>query len=128
VAAHLGLGAAVDYLLDLGIDEVRNALTSRAEQLRTALGEIPQVRIRDLGRQRCGIVSFTVDGVEPAVVRDALADHAVTVTVSSRASTLLDMQARGLTSVVRASPHYFVRPEQIDSAAAAIATIAAAHR
>jgi cysteine desulfurase len=128
VAAHLGLGAAVDYLLDLGIDEVRNAVTSRAEQLRSALGEIPEVRIRDLGRQRCGIVSFTVDGVESATVRDALADQGITVTVSLMASTLLDMQARGLTSVVRASPHYFVRPEQIDSAAAAIATIATAHR
>lgn len=127
VAARLGLGAAVDYLLGLGIDEVAHAVGARAERLRTALAEIPEVRIRDLGRERCGIVSFTVDGLDPATVRDTLVELDVTVTISPSTSTLLDMQARGLPAVVRASPHYFVRPGQLDSAITAIAAIAAGH-
>lgn len=127
VAAHLGLGAAVDYLLGLGIDEVADAVGTRARRLRTALAEIPQVRVRDLGREQCGIVSFTLDGIAPDKVRDALGDLGITVTVSQSASTLLDMQARGLPAVVRASPHYFVRPDQLDSAITALAAIAAGH-
>ncbi|MFN2495701.1 MAG: aminotransferase class V-fold PLP-dependent enzyme [Pseudonocardiaceae bacterium] len=128
VAAQLGLGAAVDYLLALGIDEVEQAVGARAERLRAALAEIPQVSVRDLGPTRCGIVSFTIDGVEPAAVRDALADHHITVTVSRSSSTLLDMQARGLSAVVRASPHYFVRPDQLDGAITAIAALATGRR
>jgi cysteine desulfurase len=53
-------------------------------------------------------------------VRDELAKRKITVTVSAQSSTLLDMSSRGLTSLVRASPHYFVSDEQLAEAAAAI--------
>ena len=46
-------------------------------------------------------------------VRDALAEKNVTVTVSHRRSTLVDMTQRGLGAVVRASPHYFVTFAQL---------------
>jgi len=114
VAARLGLGTAVDYLLDLGVDAVTEAVSYRAEHVRDGLGRIPGVTVRDLGEDRSGIVSFTVEGHDPAAVRDALAARSVTVTVSGRSSTLLDMTDRGLDAVVRASPHYFVSPADVD--------------
>jgi selenocysteine lyase/cysteine desulfurase len=118
------LGAAVDYLLGLGPDEVEKAVAAGADRLRSALGETPGVQVRDRGARQCGIVTFTVGGVAPEAVRDELARHRITVTISRRASTLFDMDARGLPAVVRASPHYFVRPDQLDAAAAAVATLA----
>jgi cysteine desulfurase len=123
VAGRLGLGAAADYLLDLGVAAVADAVRDRADRLRDGLARLPGVRVRDLGRRRCGIVSFTVDGVEPAAVRDALFERSVYVTVSGRASTLLDMDRRALPAVVRASPHCFVSPEQVDQAVAAVAAL-----
>jgi cysteine desulfurase len=123
VAARLGLGAAVDYLLGLGVGEVEKAVTTGAQHLRDSLAAIAGVTVRDRGGQRCGIVTFTVDGLDPEAVRDALAHHDITVTVSARAGTLLDMDARGLDAVVRASPHYFVTSEQLDRTAAAVAAL-----
>ncbi len=123
VAARLGLGAAVRYLLDLGPHEVYAAVAARAEHLRAALADLPRVRLRDLGVHRSGIVSFTVDGVEPVEVRDRLFDRDITVTVSHRGSTLLDMAGRGLDAVVRASPHYFVDFEELDRFVAAVAAL-----
>jgi cysteine desulfurase len=123
VAARLALGAAVDYALDLGMDEIEKAVVAGAQHLRDALAEVPGVTIRDRGRQRCGLVTFTVDGLEPAAVREALVRQDITVTVAPRTGTLLDMDARGLDGVVRASPHYFVTPEQLDSAVAAVAAL-----
>jgi selenocysteine lyase/cysteine desulfurase len=117
VAARLGLKAAVDYLLELGTEAVTGAVRDRAARLRDLLGD----RVRDLGRERSGIVSFAVEGVDAARVRDELAARDITVTVSSRESTLLDMDARGIESLVRASPHYFVSDEQLEEAAAAVA-------
>ena len=120
IAARLGLGAAVDYLLALGVDAVAAAVAARAEQMRNGLSDIAGVTVTDLGEQRSGIVSFTVEGWEPAAVRDALARQSVTVTVSGRSSTLLDMSSRNLDSVVRASPHYFVSPADIDTFLASV--------
>ena len=119
VAARLGLKVAVDYLLELGIDAVAAAVQDRAARLRELLGD----RVRDLGRERSGIVSFAVDGMDAARVRDELAARNIVVTVSGRASTLLDMDARGIESLVRASPHYFVSDDQLDHAAAAVASL-----
>lgn len=123
VAARLGLGAAVRYLLDLGPDEVYAAIAERAGYLRGALGELPGVTVRDLGVEHSGIVSFTVDGLEPAQVRDRLLGEDITVSVSHRGSTLLDMAARGLDSLVRASPHYFVSRDELDRFVAAVAAM-----
>ncbi|WP_129976999.1 aminotransferase class V-fold PLP-dependent enzyme [Rhodococcus sp. Q1] len=114
VAARLGLGAAVDYLLELGVDAVAEAVVYRAGHVRDGLAGIGGVTVTDLGERHSGIVSFTVDGRDPREVRDVLAERSVTVTVSGRSSTLLDMTARDLHSVVRASPHYFVSPADVD--------------
>ncbi|MEE2031617.1 aminotransferase class V-fold PLP-dependent enzyme [Rhodococcus chondri] len=124
VAARLGLGAAVDYLLALGIDAVADAVAYRAEHTRDGLARIPGVTVRDLGGPRSGIVSFTVDGRDPQSVRDELAARSVTVTVSHRSSTLLDMSARRLDAVVRASPHYFVSPADVDRFLASVRELA----
>lgn len=121
VAARLGLKEAVDHLLRLGVDEVERAVRSSAATLRAGLAGVPGVTVRDLGPDLSGIVSFTLDGVPAEEVRDRLAEERVTVTVSGIGSTRLDMAARGLTSVVRASPHYFVSPDDLDTAVAAVA-------
>lgn len=125
VAARLGLGAAVRYLLELGPDAVYAAVAARAEHLRAALTAVPGVTVRDLGSTHSGIVSFTVDGVDSEQVRDRLRKQSITVTASGLASTLLDMTGRGLPSVVRASPHCFVPFEDLDDAVEAVAALGA---
>ncbi|MFF0816059.1 aminotransferase class V-fold PLP-dependent enzyme [Rhodococcus sp. NPDC003318] len=121
VAGRLGLGAAVRYLLDLGVDEVAAAVSARAEFARTELAAVPGVTVRDLGAHRSGIVSFTVDGLDPNTARDALADNKITVTVSGRGSTYVDMTRRGLDGVLRASPHYFNTFDDLERLVAAVA-------
>ncbi|WP_378734007.1 aminotransferase class V-fold PLP-dependent enzyme [Nocardia brasiliensis] len=123
VAGRLGLGAAVRYLLELGPENVYNAVATRAEHLRKALPEIPGVTVRDIGIRHSGIVSFTVDGLDSVAVRDLLTEQNITVTVSHAGSTLLDMTARGLKSVVRASPHCFVSFDELDRFVAAVAAL-----
>ena len=47
-------------------------LRARRRVLRERLDAIPRVTVRDLGRIRCGIVSFSVHGVEPAAAQATL--------------------------------------------------------
>ena len=62
-ATKLGLGAAVDYALDWGIDCHRGA-ECRASPLRSgrSFEALPGVDVRDRGVEKCGIVTFTVEG------------------------------------------------------------------
>ncbi|MGX7829391.1 aminotransferase class V-fold PLP-dependent enzyme [Actinokineospora sp. 24-640] len=123
VADRLGLYAAARYMLDLGVDTVAAEVAARAGRLRAGLAEVAGVTVHDLGRRRCGIVTFGKAGVSAAEVRDRLRPLGVTVTVTGRDSTRYDMTRRGLDTIVRASPHYFVSDEQIDQAVALVAAM-----
>jgi selenocysteine lyase/cysteine desulfurase len=107
VAGKIGLGVAVDYCLEWGIANIQRRVVSLAEHLRLELGRVPGVTVRDPGAERCGIVTFTLDGHSTSEVQRALAEKHINVTTSSRFSTRLDMEARELDSVVRASVHYY---------------------
>ena len=78
------------------------------------LGEIEGVTVRDLGAVRCGIVTFTVDGVEANEVKRRLSRQRINVTTSPRSSTLLDSRARALPDLVRASAHYYNTDEELE--------------
>src|SRR5207245_1885355 len=80
---------------------------------RTRVAAVPGVSVRDLGVVRGGIVSFTVRGVDAARVKAALRAASINVTVSPARGTLLDMRARGLSEVLRASVHYYNTDEEI---------------
>lgn len=124
VADRLGLIEAFRYALDLGIGDIAAAVADRATHLRTGLAEIPGVTVHDLGTHKCGLVTFTINGVPPTEARDRLAATGITVTTSTVASTRYDMTRRGITEIVRASPHYFLTPAQLDEAVAEVAKLA----
>ncbi|SDM89611.1 aminotransferase class V-fold PLP-dependent enzyme [Allokutzneria albata] len=115
VADRLGLIAALRYADEIGIDVIERAVRARAGALREGLTGIPRVRVHDIGAVRSGIVSFSVDGIGAEAVKDALRGKRITVSAAGAHGALLDMSRRGLTEFVRASPHYFVSPEQISS-------------
>jgi selenocysteine lyase/cysteine desulfurase len=123
VADRLGFIEAARYALALGIDDIAAAVSSRASLTRSLLSAVPGVTVHDLGADRCGIVSFSVAGHSAEEVRDYLWDQGVAVSVTYDTSTQFDMTRRGLKSLIRASPHYFVSPEQIASFARKIEEI-----
>lgn len=113
-AARLGLGVAVDYALDLGLQNIQDRAWALAETMRQDLGKIPGVQVRDLGDRRAAIVTFSVDGVDPGDVKIAMAAENINVSVSGGSSTLIDAEKRGLPSLVRASPHYYNSEDEIE--------------
>ncbi len=107
IAGKIGLGVAVDYALSWGLDNIQERVTDLAGQLRDQLADIPGLTVQDLGEERCGIVTFTVQGKEADAVKQALSDQQINVSVSVKSSSLLDMQARGFDDLLRASVHYY---------------------
>jgi cysteine desulfurase / selenocysteine lyase len=124
-ATRLGLGAAVDYALGVGMAAIEARCRALAGLLREGLGAIPGVTVRDLGRERAAIVTFTVEGREAEAVRAVLAGAGINVSVSRPSSTLLDATARGLPALVRASPHYYNSEDEIGRLVGEVRAIAA---
>jgi selenocysteine lyase/cysteine desulfurase len=122
-AARLGLGAAIDYALDIGIGAIWTRVRALGDGLRAALADIPGVRLHDIGRTRCGIVTLSIDGVDPQAAKAALGEQRINVSVSRPSSTLLDARARDLPPVIRASVHYYNDEDEIARFAAAIAAL-----
>jgi cysteine desulfurase / selenocysteine lyase len=91
--------------------------------LRERLTDLPSVVVRDQGAVRCGIVSFTVDGADLTALRDALRAQNINVSVSPSEYTLIDMQARGLPAVVRASVPSSSTEEEIERFCEALARL-----
>ncbi|WP_061028206.1 aminotransferase class V-fold PLP-dependent enzyme [Bradyrhizobium sp. CCH5-F6] len=106
-AARLGLGAAIDYALDIGIGPIEQRCRLLADRLRAGLSAIGSIKIRDLGRAPGAIVSFTVKGYEADAIVSSAAAAGITIGASDPASTRIDAELRALPPVVRASPHYY---------------------
>jgi cysteine desulfurase/selenocysteine lyase len=126
-ACRLGMGAAIDYALEWGMEAIRERSWGLAGMLRERLASTPGVAVRDVGRELCAIVTFTVAGAGPGAVKAALAAERINVSVSDVTSARLDFEARDLEAVVRASPHYYNDEAELDRFSAAVARIAAWH-
>jgi len=124
VAAQLGLGAAVDYALGWGLADIEARVVALAEDLRARLRDIPGVTVTDIGRRRCGIVTFTMADRTAADVVARLRRERINTVTSSPRSTLLDATARRLPDVVRASVHYYNSEEEVARFARTVAAMA----
>jgi len=128
VALKLGLLAALDTAQAEGWTQRFAAIAERARQLRSALADVPGLRLHSLAAAPadCGIVPFTLQGHTPAQVQQALLQCHIQVAASGMGFTPLDMQARGLSAVVRASVSAHTTDADIQALVQALQTLSAA--
>jgi cysteine desulfurase / selenocysteine lyase len=113
-AGKVGLGVAVDYALDIGIEAIRARVVELAERLRSGLRELDGVTLLDRGQVLAATVTFTVEGVAPDEVQRRLEARAVNVSTMDASSAQLDYGPRGITESVRSSVHYYNDDSDLD--------------
>jgi selenocysteine lyase/cysteine desulfurase len=123
-AAVLGLGAAVDQALNLGLHEIGKRNGELGDRMRGLLEDTPGVTVHDLGREQCAIVTAKVDGVESELVVTRLAEAGVNVTRTHPEDTQFDTEDRNLPPLVRFSPHYYNTEDELEHAAALVGALA----
>ncbi|GAA2296565.1 aminotransferase class V-fold PLP-dependent enzyme [Actinomadura luteofluorescens] len=112
VAGQIGLGVAADYAADLGMARIEERVLGLAARLREELAARPGVTVLDKGARPSGIVTFTVDGREPAAVKAAARELDVNINVTDPLAHGYDPHARP--SAVRASVHYYNTDEELE--------------
>lgn len=123
IAAVIGLGVAVDYLLDLGIEETSARLCTLAATAREKLAQVPGISVRDIGEKKGGIVTFDHASKNAVEIKAHLATHNINVSVTGLSSTRFDLEKRGIEAMVRASFHYYNTEEEIDRLIEALSEI-----
>ena len=114
-AALIGLNKAVQYALQIGMDDIWQRVQDLGKALRSKLKELPKVTLRDIGSVQSGIVSFTCEEFSAEEVKQRLFKSGINVSWNGVPNTYLDMTERGLSEVIRASVHYYNSEEEIDA-------------
>lgn len=121
IAEGIGLGAAVDYLNELGMADVHAHEQMITGYALEALSEIPGLNIigpQEAG-ERGGLVSFTLDGLHPHDVAQLLDDDGVAVRAGHHCAMPLH-KIMGISATTRASFYVHTTTEEIDALAASL--------
>jgi selenocysteine lyase/cysteine desulfurase len=127
-ALALGLGAAAHYALGVGIEAARDRARALAAYARQRLAEVPGVRVLDRGPELGAIVAAEVGGRPALEIKLALRARGINVSSPSREDAVIDMDAKGATSAIRLSPHYYNTAAEIDAAVEAIGELVGGKR
>jgi len=119
-ASKIGLGAAVDYALEVGIENGWERIRTLATRLRAELSALADVTVLDRGAVLGATVTFAVAGLPAAEVQRRLAVERINVSVMDAASARLDFDPRGLDEAVRSSVHYYNSDDELERLADAV--------
>jgi cysteine desulfurase/selenocysteine lyase len=115
VPESVGLGAAIDYLASLGMENVR---AHERELTAYALERLPEVPgLRWFGppevERRGGVVSFEMEGIHPHDIAEICDREAVCIRAGHHCAQPL-MRAMGVAATARASFHVYNSREDVD--------------
>ena len=124
IAARLGLGAAIDLSLTIGMDEIEKSCAKYGAMLRNRLDKIDRVNVYhgNSDQNMCGIVTFWCDGFEASTIKGRMqygngsSGCCFHLSIVPATSTPLDSSRTGLgmRQLVRASLSYFNAKDEID--------------
>ncbi len=124
-ALVLGLGEAVRYAGEVGIETARDRARSLAAALRAELERVDGVRVLDRGPELCAIVTIAIRGHDAGGVVEALREQGVNTSAVDRVGAVIDLEEKGVESALRLSPHYYNTEAEIRAAAVSIGALAA---
>jgi cysteine desulfurase/selenocysteine lyase len=116
IAEAVGLGAAVEYLSQIGMDRVRAHERALTAYMLERLGDVPGLRVTGPpeAEARGGLVSFTIGGMHPHDIAELADRGGVCIRAGHHCAQPL-MRCLGVSATARASIGVYNDPSDIDA-------------
>ena len=119
ISGAVGLGAAVDFILDLDRDAAHAHESALLQHATAALSKIPELRIVGTARDKASLVSFAVAGVHPHDLGTILDEDGIAIRTGHHCAMPV-MEFFKLPATARASFAFYNTFEEIDRLAAGV--------
>ncbi len=120
IAQAVGLGAAVDYLGELGMENVREHERRLGEYAYGRLSELEGIEIYGPKEERTGLVSFSLPDVHPHDLSQLLDEEGIAIRSGHHCAQPL-MRRLGVPATARASFYLYNVEEEVDRLVEALA-------
>ena len=102
IAGGIGLGAAIDYLNDLGLDNIAAHEHDLLDYATALARDVPGLKIIGAAREKASVFSFTLDGIHPHDIGTIL-DHEGIAIRTGHHCAMPVMERLGIPATARAS-------------------------
>jgi cysteine desulfurase/selenocysteine lyase len=113
IAGAIGLGAAVDYLNQVGLESITAYEQGLLEHATHSLSRIPGVRLIGTAKEKASVVSFVLDGVHPHDIGTILDQRGIAIRTGHHCAQPV-MERFGVPATARASLAFYNTKEEID--------------
>jgi cysteine desulfurase / selenocysteine lyase len=114
IGGGIGLGAAVDYLVELDMDAVAAHERDLLLYATAAVQQIPGVHIIGTAPAKAGVLSFVIDGIHPHDIGSILDDEGIAIRTGHHCAQPV-MKRFGVPATARASFAFYNTKEEIDA-------------
>lgn len=122
IAAAIGLGAAVDYLSEIGMDAIAAHELALLKYATEQINAMPGVRIIGTAEHKAAVLSFAVDGVHPHDIGTLLNQEGIAVRTGHHCAQPV-MQRLHVPATSRASFAFYNSMDEVDALIAGIRTV-----
>jgi cysteine desulfurase/selenocysteine lyase len=113
IAGAIGLGTAVDYLEDLGLDRIAAAEHDLLEHATTRLREVRGLEIVGTAAEKAAVVSFTLPGLHPHDIGTILDSEGIAIRTGHHCAMPV-MEFYGVPATARASFAFYNTRAEVD--------------
>jgi cysteine desulfurase/selenocysteine lyase len=124
IAGAIGWGAALDYLTQVGMENISSYEHALLAYAIEAIGQIPGVRLIGTAREKTGVLSFVVEGIHPHDVGTILDQEGIAVRTGHHCAQPV-MARFGVPATVRASLAFYNTKQEINALAAGLERVKA---
>jgi cysteine desulfurase/selenocysteine lyase len=122
IADGIGLGAAIDYVEQVGLDAIARYEAELLAYATEVVSAIPGVRLIGTAREKASVLSFVLEGVHPHDVGTILDREGVAVRAGHHCAQPV-MEFFGVAATTRASFSFYNTREEVDQLAAALVKV-----
>jgi cysteine desulfurase / selenocysteine lyase len=122
IAGGIGLGAALDYLTHIGLDQIAAYEHHLLMYGTEALSRIPGLRIIGTARQKASVLSFVIEGIHPHDIGTVLDRQGIAVRTGHHCAQPV-MDAFHIPATTRASLAFYNTASEIDALAAGLVKV-----